>query len=81
MTRVVLVHERFTERAGSEKVVEEFGRIWPDARIFAPIADPAVWTPGGRVIGGPTIATADAQPRFKSVGEVSPYLRFADAPA
>lgn len=36
--RVVLVHERFTEFAGSEAVVEQLAREWPDAPIFAPVA-------------------------------------------
>jgi thioredoxin-dependent peroxiredoxin len=47
----------------------------------APISTPAEWTPGERVIVAPTISTADAQERFKNVDEVTPYLRFADAPA
>ncbi len=42
MREVVVVHERFTELGGSEKVVREFGEIWPDAEIFAPIADDSV---------------------------------------
>ncbi|MFF2083069.1 glycosyltransferase [Nocardia sp. NPDC058176] len=41
MTRVALVHERFTEFGGSEAVVGEFVRTWPDAEVFAPIVDPA----------------------------------------
>jgi glycosyltransferase involved in cell wall biosynthesis len=45
MTRVVLVHERFTEMGGSEKVVAQLARIWPDSRLFAPIADPDVLQP------------------------------------
>lgn len=40
--RVLLVHERFTELGGSEKVVNEFATIWPSARLFAPIADRSV---------------------------------------
>ena len=47
----------------------------------APISTPAEWTPGERVIVAPTISTADARERFKNVDEVTPYLRFADAPA
>ena len=47
----------------------------------APISTPADWTPGERVIVAPTISTEDAQQRFKNVDEVTPYLRFADAPA
>ncbi|MGQ4601571.1 glycosyltransferase [Nocardia sp. R6R-6] len=38
--RIALVHERFTEYGGSEAVVGEFARTWPQARVFAPIVDP-----------------------------------------
>ncbi len=44
--RVAIVHERFTELGGSERVVEELHRIWPDAPVFTPIADPAAVPPG-----------------------------------
>jgi glycosyltransferase involved in cell wall biosynthesis len=37
--RVAIVHERFTEYGGSEKVVEEFHQIWPDAQILTPLCD------------------------------------------
>jgi glycosyltransferase involved in cell wall biosynthesis len=40
--RVTLVHERFTEYAGSEMVVEQLAREWPEAPILAPIARPGV---------------------------------------
>jgi len=40
--RAVLVHERFTEFAGSEAVVEQLAREWPDAPILAPIGRPGV---------------------------------------
>lgn len=44
--RIALVHERFTEYGGSEAVVGELRRIWPDATVFAPIvhagADPGI---------------------------------------
>jgi glycosyltransferase involved in cell wall biosynthesis len=35
--RVVLVHERFTEFAGSEAVVEQLARQWTGAPILAPV--------------------------------------------
>lgn len=38
--RVALVHERFTEVAGSERVVEQLSVQWPKARVHAPIARP-----------------------------------------
>ncbi|MGY1774368.1 glycosyltransferase [Geodermatophilus sp. SYSU D00804] len=43
--RVTLVHERFTEYAGSEMVVEQLAREWPDAPVLAPIARPGVLPP------------------------------------
>lgn len=36
---VAIVHERFTEYGGSEKVVEELHRIWPQAKVLVPICD------------------------------------------
>jgi glycosyltransferase involved in cell wall biosynthesis len=36
MTRVTIVHERFTELGGSEKVVAELTRVWPGSRVIAP---------------------------------------------
>lgn len=40
MTQVALVHERFTEYAGSEQVVAALAQVWPQAPISAPIALP-----------------------------------------
>jgi glycosyltransferase involved in cell wall biosynthesis len=40
--RVALVHERFTEWAGSERVVEQLHALWPDAPIHAAVVDPSV---------------------------------------
>jgi len=39
VTRVAIVHERFTEATGSEQVVEQLHRYWPDAPIYAAIID------------------------------------------
>lgn len=38
--RLALVHERFTEVAGSERVVEQLSQEWPLARTHVPIARP-----------------------------------------
>jgi alkyl hydroperoxide reductase subunit AhpC len=46
-----------------------------------PIATPADWRPGERVIVAMSISTEDAKKRFDNVEEFKPYLRFADAPA
>lgn len=39
---VTLVHERFTEWAGSEMVVEQLAEQWPQAQVFAPITSEEV---------------------------------------
>lgn len=46
-----------------------------------PIATPADWQPGERIIVPPTMSTEDAQAKFENVEEVKPYLRYADNPA
>ena len=45
-----------------------------------PIATPADWKPGERVVVSPTVSTEDAKAKFDNVEEIKPYLRFADAP-
>ncbi len=45
-----------------------------------PIATPADWRPGERVVVSPTVSTEDAKAKFDNVEEIKPYLRFADAP-
>ncbi|GAA4310821.1 glycosyltransferase [Klenkia terrae] len=51
--RVTLVHERFTEFAGSEAVVEQLAREWPQAPVLAPI-------------GRPGVMPADIEPRVRA---------------
>ena len=53
--RVALVHERFTEFAGSEAVVEQLARQWDDAPVLAPIGRPGVLPP-------------DLEPRLRTTG-------------
>ena len=45
-----------------------------------PIATPADWQPGQRVIVGLAVSTEDAKKQFDNVEEFKPYLRYADAP-
>jgi glycosyltransferase involved in cell wall biosynthesis len=42
MSDVLVVHERVTDLAGSEKVVEQLLVAFPGARLFAPVVDPTV---------------------------------------
>jgi alkyl hydroperoxide reductase subunit AhpC len=46
-----------------------------------PIATPADWRPGDRVIVSTTVSTEDAKERFANVVEAKSYLRYADDPA
>jgi hypothetical protein len=40
--RIAVVHERFTEVAGSEHVVEQLAALWPRAAVYAALARPTV---------------------------------------
>ena len=44
-----------------------------------PIATPADWKPGDRVIVAMGMSTEDAKEKFENVEEFKPYLRYADA--
>ncbi len=46
----------------------------------APIATPADWRPGDRVIVSPALSTEDARTKLQNVEEIKPYLRWADQP-
>lgn len=39
MTRVAIVHERFTELGGAERVAEQLGLIWPEAVFHTALLD------------------------------------------
>ena len=46
-----------------------------------PIATPADWRPGDRVVVAPNVSTEDAGNQFHNVEEITPYLRLADDPS
>ncbi|MBN2621951.1 MAG: peroxiredoxin [Acidimicrobiales bacterium] len=46
----------------------------------APVATPADWTEGDKVIVSPQMSTDDAKQRFGDVEEVKPYLRWTPEP-
>ena len=60
--RVAIVHERFTEVGGSERVVEQLHEIWPTATVHAAIADPRA-VPAG--IAATTIRTSFLQRAYR----------------
>ena len=57
--RVAVVHERFTDYAGSERVVEQLVRLWPQADVFVPVADRAALPPG---VDSSRVRTAGSRP-------------------
>lgn len=50
------------------------------ATDIQPVATPADWQPGERIIVAPSVSTAEAQAMFDDVEEVKPYLRYANDP-
>lgn len=62
VTRVALVHERLTELGGAEQVVEQFAAIWPQARLFVPVADPQLALDG---LAGTAVSTSWLQPLYR----------------
>ncbi len=40
--RIAIVHERFSDFAGSEQVVAQLAAMWPSATVTAPVVDPSV---------------------------------------
>lgn len=69
--RVAIVHERFTDYAGSERVVEELVRLWPTADVFVPVADPDELPPG---IDPTRIRTSRLQPLYRGSGRYAHLL-------
>lgn len=71
---VAIVHERLTEIAGSEHVVAELARQWPDAPIHIPIVDPRVtadFVP--RVQTGP-LSSAYRAARYRTYAPLLPLV-------
>jgi len=71
--RVAIVHERFTELGGSERVVEQLHAIWPDAPVYAAIVDRSTLPPG--------LVDADVRPsrlqaRYRGGGTYAHLLPF-----
>ena len=79
--RAVIVHERFTEVGGSERVVEQLVRTFPGSRVFAPVADPA-GRPAG--VDSVSVSTSRLQHLYPGNGRYAhllPLLPFAMARA
>ncbi|WP_127784265.1 glycosyltransferase [Rhodococcus sp. X156] len=70
--RLALVHERLTEVAGSENVVEQLNRQWPEARVHVPIARPE-GIPAG-LTHAPVTTWLDRLYRRSGQGSYAPLL-------
>ncbi len=75
--RLILVYPKSVGR-NFDEIVRALDAL--QATDANPIATPADWRPGDRIIVSGTISTEDARKQFDNVEEVKPYLRFADAP-
>ncbi|MDZ4268968.1 MAG: glycosyltransferase [Mycobacterium sp.] len=72
--KVAIVHERLTEIAGSENVVIELARQWPDAPVSIPIVDPRVPAPfASRVSTGP-LSSAYRLAGYRSYAPLLPLV-------
>lgn len=63
--RAAIVHERFTDWAGSERVVEQMAGMWPSASIYASVCDERNLPPSMR---GRKIRTSYLQRPFERLG-------------
>ncbi|MGW1738111.1 glycosyltransferase [Nocardia sp. NPDC001965] len=75
---MAIVHERFTEYGGSEAVVGELARTWPQARVFAPIVDaaaaPAIAHPPWDTVSGTWLSRAYAATGRRSHAPLLPLV-------
>lgn len=69
--RVAVVHERFTDYAGSERVVEQLLRVWPQADLFAPVCDAAALQAG---LAGRDVQVSPLQRLYRGRGRYAHLL-------
>ncbi|MEO9324226.1 glycosyltransferase [Nocardioides sp. C4-1] len=71
MSRTVVVHERFTELGGSERVVEQLVTAFPGAEVFVPVGDDR-----GRPEGVPasSVRTSGLQRLYRNDGRYAHLL-------
>lgn len=73
MIKTAIVHERFTERGGSESVVGQLASLWPGGSLFAPIIDDRFVPPSAR---GLTKSVSDLQRFYRGDGNYSHLVPF-----
>lgn len=72
--RVAIVHERLTEVAGSEHVVTELAREWPDAPVTIPIVDPRVAAPFAAQVRTGALSAAYRTAGYRSYAPLLPLV-------
>ncbi|MGP4058261.1 glycosyltransferase [Mycobacterium sp. 4D054] len=72
--RVALVHERLTEIAGSENVVAELSRQWPDAPVTIPIVDRRVDASFSAQVQTGALSSAYRAARYRSYAPLLPLV-------
>lgn len=79
--RTVIVHERFTELGGSERVVEQLVRAFPGSEVFVPVHDELARPDG---VDGDSVRSSGLQQLYRGGGryaELLPLLPIAMARA
>ncbi|QZT63665.1 glycosyltransferase [Mycolicibacterium austroafricanum] len=72
--KVAIVHERLTEIAGSENVVSELSRQWPDAPVTIPIVDARVDAPFRSRVQTGVLSSAYRTARYRSYAPLLPLV-------
>jgi glycosyltransferase involved in cell wall biosynthesis len=72
--RIAIVHERLTEIAGSENVVAELSREWPDAPVDIPLVDPRVDAPFGARVRTGALSSAYRMAGYRSYAPLLPMV-------
>jgi len=72
--KIAIVHERLSEIAGSEHVVTELAREWPNARILIPIVDPRVAAEFAQRVDGSILARAYWLLGYRSYAPLLPFV-------
>ncbi|MDZ4268164.1 MAG: glycosyltransferase [Mycobacterium sp.] len=72
--KLALVHERLTEIAGSENVVAELSREWPDAPVTIPIVDPRVNASFASQVSTGVLSTAYRMAGYRSYAPLLPLV-------
>lgn len=68
---IAIVHERFTETGGSERVVEQLYALWPEATVHAALVDRTAVPPG---LHDADVQSSAIQPLYRGGGRYAHLL-------